>query len=85
MPATAGIETDENCSLMRGHMEFRTVPGSKPSKYAVNLAKILFVEPQLSTQMCEASLSGEAYRPSLGVCKTELVKKAVLDLFKQNF
>ena len=84
MPATAGIETDENGSLMRGDMEFRIVPGSKPSEKAVNLAKLLFMELQLSTQMCEASLSGEACRHSFGVCKTEIVKKAVLDRFKQN-
>ena len=51
MPATAGIETDQNASLMYGNLDFITVPGSKPSKYAVNLAKLMFTKTELLSQV----------------------------------
>ena len=78
IPATSEIETDETASLMYGELNQRKTPGSKPSKYGVNLAK------ELLTQMCDPSRSGEGYRTSLDVTKTALIKKAVLDRFKRN-
>ena len=84
MPATSEIETDETASLMYGELNLRKVPGSKPSKYGVKLAKELFMQTELLTQMCDPSRSGEGYRTSLDVKKTAFIKKAVLDRFKRN-
>ena len=84
IPATSEIETDETASLMYGELNLRKIPGSKPSKYGVNLAKELFTQTELLTQMCDPSRSGEGYRTSLDVTKTALIKKAVLDRFKRN-
>ena len=52
--------------------------------YGVNLAKELFTQTELLTQMCDPSRSVEGYRTSLDVTKTALIKKAVLDRFKRN-
>ena len=84
IPATPEIVTDETASLMYGELNLRKIPGSKPSKYGVNLAKELFTQTELLTQMCDPSRSGEGYRTSLDVTKTALIKKAVLDRFERN-
>ena len=53
MPANSEIATDETASLMYGELNLRKIPGSKPSKYGVNLAKELFTQTELLTQMCD--------------------------------
>ena len=83
IPATSEIETDETASLMHCEFNLRKEPGSKPSKYGLNLAKELFTQTELFTQMCDPSRSGEGYRTPLDVKKTVFIKKAVLDRFKR--